>query len=102
MRAARCRRAVLVGLYLGLTGLLLLFNHQYWLAPDRGRHEMHELQAQLAFQRHENHRLRGRNDRLAEAIDLIKREPEALEERARYELGLIRSGETFVRLLETR
>jgi len=47
----------------------------------------------------DNQQLRERNDRLhAEVID-IKSRLGAIEEKARSELGLIKPGETFIRII---
>src|SRR5262249_12870278 len=56
------------------------------LAMLRARHEYDELAASIARQRSDNARLREEARRL-------KEDPEAIEEIARRELGLIRPGE---------
>ena len=58
-----------------------------------------QIGSQLAEQRQENERLLARNQALtAEVVDL-KQGTEAIEERARSELGMIKSGEVFFQLL---
>jgi cell division protein FtsB len=44
--------------------------------------------------------LRERNAKLASEVQDLKEGTGALEERARYELGLIKDNETFVQILE--
>lgn len=58
-------------------------------------HEVKELEVQIAAQRVENDRLRMRNDLLRAEVHDLRNNLESIEERARYELGLIRRGETF-------
>jgi cell division protein FtsB len=61
-----------------------------------------ELDRQVAAQRDANARLKARNDALdAEVVDL-KQGQEALEERARLELGMIKRDETFYQVVEAK
>ena len=46
-----------------------------------------------------NAKLKTRNDQLFAEIDDLNEGSEAIEERARNELGMIRPGETFYRLV---
>jgi cell division protein FtsB len=67
-----------------------------------GAFALKELRHELAQQRQENQRLRERNLALgAEVLDL-KLGLEAVEERARAELGMVRRGETFYQLVEPK
>jgi cell division protein FtsB len=83
-------RAVLVILAL----LLLTLQYQLWLAPD-GMREVWRLQHALDSQRAENQALETRNQALAAEVADLKEGLAAIEERARNELGMVRSGETF-------
>lgn len=93
-------RWVLWGVHGVLLTLLLIFSHHYWLAEDRGRHKVGELRLAVQAQQDTNARLEQRNAALDQTIDRLKLGSAALEEHARYDLGMIRRGETFVRLLE--
>ena len=44
--------------------------------------------------------LRKRNDKLAADVEDLKQGSEAIEERARSELGLVKPGETFYRVVD--
>lgn len=82
-----------------LVVLLLLLQYRLWVGngslPHRAELER-QLQAQLEINRH----LQARNKALeAEVIDL-KTGLEALEERARNELGMTRENETFFMIVE--
>jgi len=81
--------------------LLLIAQLQYrlWLG-DGGRQEVKEYQQQLDILTKEAQEKKERNDALyAEVLDLRKGE-EAIEERARYELGMIKENETFFQVIE--
>ncbi len=58
-----------------------------------------ELQAQVNAQRAENARLKARNDALSAEVEDLKSGETAVEERARSELGMIKPGETFYRVV---
>jgi cell division protein FtsB len=59
-----------------------------------------ELKAQVERQRAENARLKARNDALSAEVEDLKSGATAVEERARAELGMVKPGETFYRVVE--
>jgi len=70
-----------------------------WLG-DGSRQEVKEYQQQLDILSKQVQEKKERNDALyAEVLDLRKGK-EAIEERARYELGMIRENETFFQVIE--
>jgi len=81
--------------------ILLFIALQYDLWVGKGSIvEVKELEAAIALQINENQRLRDQNDALqAEVVDL-KNGLNAIEERARTELGMIKSNETFFHVIE--
>ncbi len=64
--------------------------------------EVRELRAQLQEQIEENDRLQARNDALAAEVDDLRGGLEALEERARSELGLVAEDEEFFLIVDPR
>ena len=58
------------------------------------------LEAQVAHQTQDNEGLRQRNQALAAEVKDLKDGEAAIEERARSELGMIKPGETFYRVVE--
>lgn len=84
---------------LPLTLLLLitLIQRPLWFGKG-GWYHVQELQQQLDAQREKNHNLETRNAGLAAEVHNLKSGQEAIEERARFELGLIRKNEYFVHL----
>ncbi|MGH8029272.1 MAG: cell division protein FtsB [Arenimonas sp.] len=67
---------------------------------DGGWRDAQTLRATVAAQRAENKRLQQRNDALAAEVEDLKSGEAAVEERARSELGMVKPGETFYRVVE--
>lgn len=81
--------------------LLLLLGLQYKLWwGEGGRREVDALRATVATQEAENVRLRQRNAALAAEVEDLKSGSAAIEERARNELGMIKPGEVFYRVVD--
>lgn len=76
--------------------LLVLLQIQVWRQYAR----VAELEQRVQAQREENGELAARNDALAAEVTDLKSGLEAVEERARAELGLIRDGEEFFLVVE--
>ena len=91
------------GLRVILASLALLFvllQYSVWLG-DFGYLRLAALDKAVAAQQSDNVLLEKRNQKLrAEVIDL-KRGTDALEERARVQLGMIKEDEVFFQILET-
>ena len=77
-----------------LLTLLVALQLQLWLGSG-GLSEVRRLEAALAAQREENAKLEARNRRLTAELHDLKEGVEAVEERARRELGMIGRDETF-------
>ena len=79
--------------------VLMVLQYKLWLG-DGGVWSAARNEKTIDMQRTENLRLTDRNRALeAEVLDL-KQGHEAVEERARSELGMVRKGETFYRVVE--
>lgn len=84
--------------FLGFAFIVL--QYQLWLGDDSVR-TLNQLELEVEAQRMNNEELRQRN-RLVEIEVLdLKNGLEAVEERARSELGMIEKGETFYLLVPT-
>ena len=86
-------------LYGFLIIVFLNFQFQLWLGEDSVR-ELNMLQTELDAQRQINAELEERNRLLEIEVVELKTGLEAVEERARSELGMIEKGETFYLLLD--
>jgi cell division protein FtsB len=82
-----------------LAGLLLLIQYPLWLGKG-GLLRVWETERQIAAQRESNERMRARNAALDAEVGDLKQGLEAVEERARNELGMIRRDEVFFQVLE--
>ena len=81
-----------------MVGLLLVLQYRLWF----GKHsipDLKDMQEKIELQVQQNANLQQRNDLLKADINDLKIGLEAIEERARNELGLIKQGETFYRIL---
>jgi len=61
-----------------------------------------ELERRLAEQRTQNAALEARNAALAAEVRDLKQGTDAIEERARYEFGLVRDDEVYFRIVTRR
>jgi cell division protein FtsB len=84
-------------LLLGLLAAGLLWELQH---GEGGRRELAEVQARVQAQQAENARLLQRNAALAADVAELKSGEAAVEDRARAELGMIKPGEVFYRVVE--
>lgn len=87
----------------GLTLLLLLLlcflQYKLWIG-NGSLTEVRHLEEVRAELRAENKQIKERNESLAAEVMDLKHGHEALEERARSELGMIKSNETFYQIID--
>ena len=77
--------------------LVLALQYPMWLGKG-GWLQVRETDRQLALQKEANAKLKARNEALDADVRDLKTGSEAIEERARSELGMIRSDEVFFQL----
>ena len=83
--------------------LLIMIMLQYRLWVGEGSlAEVHTLQKEIALQKNELGKMRQRNLALQAEVSDLKKGLEAIEERARSELGMIRKDEVFYQVIEPR
>ena len=90
---------VLRWVLLGLVLLLGWLQYRLWFGIGSAG-EVAGLEAQVEHQRRENSGLQERNAALAAEVRDLKEGVAAVEERARSELGMIRPGEVFYRVVD--
>jgi len=86
---------------LGLVALLALVQAELWFGKG-GVTRMVELQRKLDAQRSTNEQARHRNEQLAAEVSDLKEGLEMVEEKARFELGMIKPDEIYVQLSPAR
>ncbi|HBE92823.1 MAG TPA: cell division protein FtsB [Gammaproteobacteria bacterium] len=83
------------------TGVILLVVVLYTLGFGKGGLiDLWGMLQDIDSQQIQNERLQNRNRELAGEIVNLQKGTEAIEERARYDLGLIKQGEVFVQIVE--
>ena len=82
-----------------LVGLLLALQYPLWIGKGSWM-KVRELDRILAEQREGNARLKARNDALDAEVRDLKEGTEAIEERARLELGMVKKDEIFYQVVE--
>ena len=86
---------------LGLIALLTLVQAELWFGKG-GVTRMVELQRKLDAQKSTNEQARHRNEQLSAEVSDLKEGLEMVEEKARFELGMIKPDEIFVQLSPAR
>ena len=85
---------------LGLLAILIIaLQFRLW-SGEGGFPEVSRLQEAVEAQRQENRELAERNRALAAEVDDLRSGLDAIEERARSELGMIHQDETFFQVVE--
>jgi cell division protein FtsB len=88
-------------LTLALAGLIALLQYPMWLGKG-GWLRVWETDQQVVAQHEKNQKLQIRNGALDAEVRDLKQGLDAVEERARSELGMIRQDEIFFQLLDDR
>ena len=86
-------------LTLTLVALIVLIQYPLWLGKGSWL-RVWEVDQQIRSQRESNRQLQARNNALEAEVRDLKVGVEAVEERARSELGMIRQDEIFFQVLE--
>ena len=79
--------------------LIALLQYPLWLGKG-GWLRVWEIDRQVTAQKESNAKLRARNDALDAEVRDLKQGYDAIEERARYELGMIKQDEIFFHILD--
>lgn len=79
---------------IGLAVIFLLLQYKLWFTED-GVQRYWYLKNSIKTQTAQNKNLKQRNEMLSAEIKDLKQGQEAIEERARADLGMVKKGETF-------
>ena len=88
-------------LTLALLALLVLVQAELWFGRG-GLPRVMELSGKLAAQRAVNESARARNERLAAEVRDLREGLEMVEEKARFDLGMVKPDEIFVQYAARR
>jgi len=88
-------------LMLLLFAMLVVLQYRLWVG-EGSLAELHLLKQDIAQQKDELQQMQRRNQALQAEVDDLKQGLEAIEERARNDLGMVREGETFYQIIEPR
>jgi cell division protein FtsB len=80
--------------------LIVLLQYPLWLGKGGWLH-VWEIDREVSVQKEANAKMRVRNDAADAEVRDLKQGYDAIEERARYELGMIRQDEVFFQIPET-
>lgn len=83
---------------LALAALLVLIQYPLWLGKG-GWLRVFDLEAQVEEAHEKNEQLKARNAKLDSEVRDLKDGTGAVEERARYELGMIKQDEVFIQVV---
>jgi cell division protein FtsB len=82
-----------------LLAILVLLQYPLWFG-NGGVIAAWRLSKEIAAQQAENARLKDRNQALEADVNDLKQGLQAIEERARAELGMVKQGEIFIQVIE--
>lgn len=82
-----------------LTALVVVLQYRLWVG-EGSLADVHQLKQAIVEQEAELERLGVRNRALEAEVEDLRDGLDALEERARLELGMIKPGEAFIQLIE--
>ncbi|WP_426110034.1 cell division protein FtsB [Massilia sp. PWRC2] len=85
---------------LALVTLLVLIQYPLWLGKKAGWLRVSELETQVAASHKKADELKARNAKLESEVRDLKDGTGAVEERARYELSMIKANEIFIQVLD--
>ncbi len=80
--------------------MLMVLQYRLWVG-EGSLAELYLLKEDIALQKAELQQMRRRNQALQAEVNDLKKGLEAIEERARNDLGMIREGEIFYQIIES-
>lgn len=84
---------------IALLVVFVLLQYKLWFSPD-GITQYWRLKKQIAAMDADNTKLQMRNSHVAAEVENLKQSNKAIEERARSDLGLVKSNETFYQIVQ--
>lgn len=75
-----------------------LLQYTLWFGKN-GISDFQNISSEIVLQEQVNTNLQARNQEMFAEIDDLRQGLDAIEERARHELGMVKDGETFYRII---
>lgn len=94
MRLARNKMTTLL-----LVAILVFLQYLLWFESG-GVIDMLRTKKQLSLETQENDKLKKRNDQLQLEVQQLQTNSDAIESRARGELGMVKKGETYYQVVQ--
>ncbi len=82
----------------GLLTLVAILQYNLWFGKN-GEADLAKVQGDIVIQEGVNAKLKQRNDEMYAEIDDLRQGLDAIEERARHQLGMVKEDETFYRII---
>ena len=82
-----------------LIAVFVFLQYRLWFEPS-GVRDLFKMKSTIEIQNHENDDLKKKNDDLMNQIERLKNNEDAVESRARDELGMIKKDETFYQVVK--
>ncbi len=79
--------------------LLIFLQYRLWFESG-GIVDMMRLKKKLAVETQQNEQLKKRNQALLQQVQYLQKNNDAVESRARRELGMVKKGETFYQVVD--
>jgi cell division protein FtsB len=79
--------------------LLIFLQYRLWFESG-GIADMMRLKKKLAVEAQQNEQLKKRNQALLQQVQYLQKNNDAVESRARRELGMVKKGETFYQVID--
>lgn len=81
--------------------ILIALQYRMWFGPSSFQ-QIKQQQLKVAQIKAENAKYLNRNQKILAEIKDLRSGTDSIEERARYQLGMIKQGETFFRIIDSR
>lgn len=83
---------------IALLSLFAVLQYTLWFGKN-GINDFEGVESEIQVQHQVNGKLQTRNSEMFAEIDDLRQGLDAIEERARHELGMVKEGETFYRIV---
>ena len=87
------------GVLIGLVIFLIILQYRLWFAKD-GIVSVFHLKREIKVQEAKNREIIKQNNTMEDEIKALKNSKDAIENRARHDLGMVKKGEVFYQVVK--